>query len=358
MNETLNNVLNLHKIEEHKWEIENSPFSLKEIINTIEITFHNLLLSKKISFITSVIPNIIVSDRIKIQHIISNLVSNAIKFSFDNGIINLTIKKDESNIIIIVKDTGHGILLENQDKLFKNYSQILPNSIQEGGGTGLGLMFCKNIVNLLGGDIYLKSSNIGEGSVFECKIPVRFKNSELEKDKKETTSLHTIFPQYSLHSNKNDSNHINVAIIDDHEASRNILMMYMKKIGVNKLSCAENGLIAYNMISSNLDTYHLLIVDNLMPIMSGVEMTKKLRNLGYEFLIIGLTGNVMDEDMNEFFKAGADYVLMKPLKIKEMYNLIDFIKNNGFISKTSTNIKLINANNTFEWIHITPVKNK
>lgn len=355
MNETLNNVINLHKIEEHKWEVEIAPFSLSEMINTIEATFHNLILSKHISFNTTIIPYIIISDYVKIQHVISNLVSNAIKFCSDNGMVNLIIKKDDNNLIIQVKDTGHGILPENQQKLFMNYSQILPHSVRDGSGSGLGLMFCKNIVNLLGGDIYLKSSDIGVGTVFECKIPVKFKHKIIEEHKKETTTLDTIFPKYKLNANKNN---INSVIIDDHDASRNILMMYLKKIGMNNVSSAENGMIAYNMISSNLTTHNLLIVDNLMPVMNGVEMTLKLRQIGYPFLIIGLTGNVMDQDMNEFLKAGADYVLMKPLKMKELHHLVTFINQYGFTSKTSKHMKLIYTNDTFEWINMTPIISK
>lgn len=155
-------------------------------------------------------------------------------------------------------------------------------------------------------------------------------------------------------SDISDNNGIfNVLVIDDNELSRNLLIMYLSKIGIKMVSYAENGFVGYKFVSSNLKQFNLLIVDNLMPVMNGVEMTNQLRLLGYPFLIIGLTGNIADNDIKEFLEAGADYILMKPLSMKELTSLISFIEKNGFLSKTSTTKKLVlTSGNKFEWISL------
>ena len=351
MSETLNNVLNLHKIEEHKWDVEHTAFSFKEIAQGVETTFRSVILEKKITFITHLIDDIIISDRIKLHHLVTNLVSNAIKFTKQNGCVTLKVTKEGSDLIISVKDNGCGISSENQKKLFMNYSQILPSMLQEGGGSGLGLMFCKNIALLLDGDVYIKSSIPDIGTVFECKIPARFKPPIAISSTVSSVTLQTIFSQHD--DTKNDEP-IRALVVDDHEASRNIFVMYLKRIGIDTICYAENGAVGFKMVSANLNQFNLLIVDNLMPIMNGVEMTRQLRRLGYSQLIIGLTGNVMEQDMKEFLDAGADYVLMKPLKIKDLKSLIDFIKKYGTVSRTSPLTKLVKTDDAFNWINVTP----
>jgi signal transduction histidine kinase/CheY-like chemotaxis protein len=356
MNETLNNVLNLHKIEEHKWEVENRPFCFKEMIHRIQSTFSSVMSSKKINFVYHVIDDIIISDPIKIKHIITNLVSNAIKFTKSNGCITVKIEKNkERNAIVIwVKDTGCGISAEHQQTLFMNFSQIRPATIQEGGGSGLGLMYCKQITNLLHGTIGIKYSGQNIGTVFECIIPVQFKQPVVEIAPTSIT-LSSLFPQLDEKEVLYPTSSICVLVVDDHEASRKIFSMYLKKIGMDIICCAEDGLIGLDLVQKNRDRFNLLIVDNLMPNMSGVEMTRRLREGGYPYLIIGLTGNVMEQDMIEFSNAGADHVLMKPVSMKDVMGLIRFINQHGVTSKTNDSTKLVLNDHQFYWITVTPL---
>jgi signal transduction histidine kinase len=353
MNETLNNVLNLHKIEEHKWEVENNPFCLKEMMNRIQSTFSSILSSKKITFVYHVIDDIVISDNIKIKHIITNLVSNAIKFTKSNGCISVKIEKNtqQNAIVIWVKDTGCGISAEHQQTLFMNFSQIRPAIIQEGGGSGLGLMYCKQITQLLNGTIGIKYSGKDIGTVFECIIPVQFKPPVVEIA---SPTLSSLFSQSDEKEKAHFTESIRVLIVDDHEASRKIFTMYLKKIGADVICCAEDGLIGLDLVQKNRDRFNLLIVDNLMPNMTGVEMTRRLREGGYPYLIIGLTGNVMEQDMIEFSNAGADHVLMKPVSMKDVMGLIRFINLHGVMSKTNENTKLVLNNHQFSWITVTP----
>lgn len=355
MNETLNNVLNLHKIEEHKWDVEVSAFTLKELIYTIKTTFQSVLISKKITFVHHIIPDIVVSDRIKIQHIVSNLVSNAIKFTKSNGCITVKIEKDstQQQLLISVKDTGCGISAEHQKRLFMNFSQIRPTIIQDGGGSGLGLMFCKNIALLLNGDIRVKHSEPDRGTEFECHIPVRFKSIMADMVIPSVT-LSSILEKEEAKEVAKPTTQIHILVTDDHEASRNIFVMFLKRLKMDTICYAEDGQIGLSMVMEQFHRFNLLIVDNLMPNMTGVEMTRKLREKGYPYLIIGLTGNVMEQDMNEFLEAGADYVFMKPIKMQELSSLIRFIEKNGVNSKTSQTMKLVLTDKEFHWITLTP----
>jgi CheY-like chemotaxis protein len=118
---------------------------------------------------------------------------------------------------------------------------------------------------------------------------------------------------------------------------------------------AEDGVIGLEMVKKGMECFNVLIVDNLMPNMTGVDMTRQLRLLGYPYLIIGLTGNVMEQDMNEFTEAGADYVLMKPVNMADVRGLITFMNDHGSISRTNSATKLMLTNHHFRWVAITPV---
>jgi signal transduction histidine kinase len=350
MTETLNNVLNFHKIEENKWEVDNVPFNVNEMIKDIQQSYMGVIKSNKILLtVTNISPQqyIIIGDRIKIQHVISNLLSNAIKFTDKKGVINITVNISETEMVVSVRDNGCGISLENQGKLFNNYSQIIPSTFHQLNGSGLGLMFSKNIITLLKGHIYIKSSEVGKGSIFEFTIPIKISKVIIEENKEDTVTLNTIY-------HNNDKHDIRIMVIDDHEASRKIFTMYLNKIGLQSIGYAENGMQCLEIIKQDLNQYNLLFVDNLMPVMNGVEMTKQLRCLGYNNIIIGLTGNVMEQDIKEFLYAGADYILMKPLKIKELTSLIQFVENSGTLSRTDAITKLLLNDNEFNWINVSP----
>ena len=117
---------------------------------------------------------------------------------------------------------------------------------------------------------------------------------------------------------------INVLVVEDNEFSRNILIAYLKKLGIKSIAQAENGLIGYQFVLSEI--FNLILTDNSMPILDGVEMTKRLRKIYYPYLIIGITANVDDVDIKLFTNVGVDYIFIKPLTIMELSHLITFIK--------------------------------
>jgi signal transduction histidine kinase len=188
MSNTLNDVLNMQKIEEGKFELEMAPFDIRLIITTVFATFRGSALGKKLQLISSISPNFpksIVADRFRIEHVVSNLLSNAIKFSSPNKkvIVDISFLKLEPvstdervQVNVSVIDEGPGISTENLPRLFQNFVQIRPNNLQKGQGSGLGLALCKEIISLHGGTIEVMST-VDVGSNFKFSIPCVLDNS-------------------------------------------------------------------------------------------------------------------------------------------------------------------------------------
>ena len=176
MSDTLNDVLSIQKIEEGKLELQYEVFAVKSMINTVHLSLKGQLTSKNLNLIYSIDDNIplkLRGDRFRIEHILANLISNAIKFSSSNSTITIKVKlqpgKDipQENILIYfsVIDQGEGITVDTQKKLFIPYSQIKPRELQQGGGTGIGLAICKEIISLHGGEIGVHSKHKSEDPV-------------------------------------------------------------------------------------------------------------------------------------------------------------------------------------------------
>jgi two-component system sensor histidine kinase BarA len=208
MCDTLNDVLSLQKIEEGKLELEMNPFSLEETITKVFFTFSGSAMSKGIRLVKLVaedVPRSLIGDRYRVEHTISNLVSNAVKFSSHNSIVRVLAEVESIGskkagfedgqppalVKVSVQDQGPGISEENQKKLFKNYVQIRPGQLQQGQGSGLGLSLCKQIVTLHGGTIGVSSVE-GQGSTFFFSIPFTVHDSSSEVS---MASYHQLHPQ-------------------------------------------------------------------------------------------------------------------------------------------------------------------
>lgn len=183
MSDTLDNVLSLQKIEEGKFELELISFSFQQIILRVFATFRGAVLKKNISLSYIILPSVplrVIGDVHRIEHVISNLLSNAIKFSPEGESVRVEILcgscarnidgREIVNVTVSVEDKGAGISEEDQAKLFNSFVQIRPGTIQKGQGSGLGLSFCKQIVEFHGGTISVTSTE-GYGSKFEFTIP-------------------------------------------------------------------------------------------------------------------------------------------------------------------------------------------
>jgi signal transduction histidine kinase len=409
MTDTLNNVLNLQKIEEGEMKLEISFFPIKLLLKKVMNTFQGTLKNKNITLETNVNRSDIAAinaDIFRIEHIIFNLVSNAIKFSPQNSTIKLNVvfeyneelinslnisymnnidvqSQNLMNMKVSVTDQGVGISPENQSKLFNNFVQIHSNILQEGKGSGLGLFICKKLVELHGGTIGVKSE-LGAGSIFFFTIPVivdmvlakrysQIDKNSVESKPKELTpnvdsddaSIDMIFkkltsnakirpeivphdiPQISYDTKENTPSVIKALVVDDVLSNRKMLISLLNQFNIVSEE-AQNGQEAIDKIRENATNYTIIFMDNMMPVMNGVEATKLLRIFGFPYIIVGVTGNVMDDDVKEYLNAGADLILGKPLKRVKLQKLINEIVQYGCVSKPG--MQLEETENGFQWV--------
>jgi CheY-like chemotaxis protein len=247
-------------------------------------------------------------------------------------------------ISLAVEDEGPGISEENQKLLFSNFVQIKPGDLQNGQGSGLGLSFCKELVRLHKGNINVQSKE-GVGSIFKFSIPFPIASSSATSSAasepsaviEDKNSIWNSFSRYSTENRPIDGwlSTLEVLIVDDSIPNSKMLNMLLKRKGI-KSSIAENGMVAVDLVLKDFEAYKLILMDNLMPVMNGMDATACLRKAGYPYLIIGLTGNIMEDDVKDFLSVGADMVLSKPLQMSSLERIIDTISMNGPLSTVAT----------------------
>jgi CheY-like chemotaxis protein len=392
MADTLDNVLNMHRIEEGKFELEMGPFNLKESIEKKICTFRGSVIKKNLSLHLKASPDFpqLIGDSHRIEHVIGNLLSNAIKFSPDNKSINVEILSEKVrsdnggdgevvNVIMMIKDEGPGISEENQTLLFNSFVQIRPGTLQNGQGSGLGLMFCKEIVHLHGGNISVHSI-LGQGSTFQWTIPfsvaafcscdqrLSLPNVAAPCSRDETMngiSLPQLFkPSESIVSIGNsfatlpdtptradNLSDLKVLIVDDSDMNRKMLMRLLQAKGLTA-DVREDGQKAFDTIREDLEAFKLVFMDNLMPNMNGMDATRAIRNAGYRYLIVAVTGNVMEDDVAKFLEAGVDIVISKPMRMISLDLLLKHINLYGSLS--IANMKLVEKYGNISWTKRSP----
>lgn len=410
MAETLNDVLSMQKIEEGKLELELQPFSLCQTISKVVSTFKGALRSKNLKIVLdtqSNFPATVIGDRFRIEHVLSNLLSNAIKFSAINATVRIAVSFKErkstdksrvfADVTVSCMDEGPGISQADQGKLFTNFMQIQPGANQSGQGTGLGLSLCKQIVTLHGGTIGYKCRQ-GCGSEFYINIPFEvaldedtvIDNEALmikteTADKLVTTksstlnasTRSTIVPPLSVRESSylakakqevddefGNQNSIDATravrhpqvpqtrayralVVDDTDSNRKMLTMLLRKEGVAAAS-VEDGDVAVETVVSDPDRYRLILMDNFMSRMNGAEATREIRAAGYKYIIAGVTGDVLEEDVSRFLTAGADIVLPKPLKVASLVMLLSHMDVHGGESRPG--MKLTQSAGAMVWV--------
>lgn len=353
MGDTLNNILSIQKMEEGLLTLDFSPMSFETCLRNVLLSVSGSLIKKNMVLntnISSYVPKIVYGDAYAIEHVIINLVSNAIKFSEEHTAIEIDIlcagniffdsitKQNITNITINVSDQGAGISRENQEKLFRNFVQINPAKMQKGQGSGLGLAYCKKVVELHGGKIsFISRENVG--STFTINIPFSIVSDPNIIANYIASQTESKLLEIEVTNGIINEHNYSVLIVDDSEINCKMLSMLLRKLGFLLCNTAENGRIAVDAVASAQPQYDIIFIDNLMPEMNGVDATKIIRKNGYTNLIIGITGNIMDNDKDIFLDAGVDMVCEKPLKYEKIKKIAKFVKKYG--SKSRPGEKLI-----------------
>jgi signal transduction histidine kinase len=310
--EIINQVLDYSKIEAGKLQLKKSTFALKELNQSI----HNLFKSichKKITFYSRMdrnLPRYVVADKNRILQILNNLISNAVKFTSE-GEIKLEFQLDQQetdgvSIRVIVSDTGMGIPVDQQQKLFRPFTQIHEGNNRQVEGTGLGLSICKELAVLHGGDIGL-TSTYGSGSTFWFTFVAETVDEQKYMQQNNASS--------PLHKDKK----LRILLVEDKKVNQKVISLILTSVG-HKIVIAENGQEALERYKDG--EYDLILMDIQMPVMDGITATAQLKQTHNNLPpIIGLSANAFEGDREKYMNLGMDEYLTKPFK-KEDFNEI------------------------------------
>jgi signal transduction histidine kinase/CheY-like chemotaxis protein len=317
----INDILDFSKLESGKLLLDEKMFSLKEDLIFIESMFHGKMEEKKLSFRLSV-KNIthdgIITDSLRLNQILINLLSNAVKFTEAGGSVDLSVSEvlhigGESVYSFAISDTGIGIEPEQAKKLFTPFVQANAGTAKRYGGTGLGLVISKNIVEKMGGDIELDSVP-GEGSTFSFTIRVASQEEAEHIDQDEEENVTPDFHGKRL------------LIVDDIEINREIAVEILRETDV-EMETAENGQVALDMFLAAPEGYYdMILMDMQMPVMDGCESTEMIRKSGRadseKIKIVAVTANVMRDDIMRVYESGMNGHIGKPIDFGEAYKIM------------------------------------
>ena len=303
----INDILDLSKLEAGKMTLKPNIFNLFKMIERVRDLFKPSAADIDINLkIDHNLPEVILADEIRLTQVISNLVNNAVKFT-PKGDISITARRIEMNKIRIeIKDTGLGILPDDVSKLFEKFSQLDSSSSKRFRGTGLGLAICKQLVELMQGEINVISS-YGEGSTFWFTFIFRAMDIDPRKLEEEKTVVY------------NDGK-VNgkVLLVEDNKVNQQVASLMLKRMGL-EVEIAGNGMEALEKYRPKL--YDLILMDIQMPELDGVEVTTHLRKRFRKLPpIIGLSANAMEGDAEKYIELGMDDYIAKPFTFEILLN--------------------------------------
>lgn len=312
----INNILDLNKLEANKVEIEKTSFSLKKRINDVLIALNKSADDRKNKLhleYDDTIPDKLIGDPIKLSQVLINLIGNSVKFT-QHGDVFVRVNKISENegkvsLHFEIEDNGVGISKKKQKSIFETFSQASLQINRKFGGTGLGLSIVKSLLELMGSKIQLESQ-IGKGSKFWFNLNLEI-SEELNQESSEKKVISPI--EYAALENKR------VLIVEDNKINQMITKKILEK---NKMNCmvADNGIDAIEIVKQN--TFDVILMDIHMPGISGIEATQRIREYDNDLPIIALTAVTIDENLDEFYRAGFNEIIPKPFKTEEFFEKI------------------------------------
>ena len=315
----INDILDFSKIEAGKLTLETRPYHLDEGLKEVDIMLGPMAQQKGIKFSYSIaddIPKTLLGDPFRLCQILLNLAGNAIKFT-EVGEVKINITQHHSNLYFEVSDTGIGIEEKNLRHIFDGFTQADSSTTRQFGGTGLGTTIARELVKLMKGQIGANSV-IGEGSTFWFEIPLQTANiSDFVEDKNIDKSTPVTSPPTTS---------LNVLLAEDSEINILFMSTMLKKSG-HTVDVVGNGQLAYQILCDN--DYDIVFMDMHMPIMDGIEATKKWREeeatrVDHKKIpIIALTANVSEDDRLRCLNAGMNEFLSKPVSPDRLAEILD-----------------------------------
>ena len=317
----INDILDFSKIESGQMGLDLHEFDLKQCIEEVLHLFGKQAQKNKLQvsyYIDKLIPVHIITDKLRLKQILANLVSNALKFTHHGGIsVNvrpLHIRENDIKLSFEVQDTGIGISADKISRLFQPFSQGDSSTTRQYGGTGLGLVICERLVELLGGSINIESQVHKGTSIFfsiHGTVPERNVTREKNVAAKPATVISADFAENFP---------LRILVAEDNTINQKVIKQILGKLGYQPV-LVNNGKEALEMVCTN--SFDVLLMDVQMPEMDGLEATRLIRKQKIEQpAIIAMTASAMAEDKADCVQAGMDYFVSKPVSFNELLSTL------------------------------------
>ena len=318
----INDVLDFSKIEAGELDVERTVLNPVQMLAEVESIVSGQAQKKELEFSMDYqypLPEKISSDPLRLKQILLNLCSNAIKFT-DRGSVRVAIQYDADNASLnfTITDTGIGMSGEQLQKLFQPFRQADTSTSRRFGGTGLGLFLSRRLAELLGCTLDV-SSEVDAGSVFTLRLPLETPHDEQTRfyqcaadiemracDEQTVETLNTL---------RGD-----ILLVEDNHLNQQLIQMYLQKMGAS-VTVAENGAVAVSLAKQH--NYDLIYMDMQMPVLSGPDAVRMLRENNYSGPIVMLTANVTLDDRNLCEQAGSNDFLTKPIDRQKLFSITE-----------------------------------
>lgn len=311
----IKDILDFSKIEAGRLELENTGFNLIELIDSIVKPMQIHALDKGLTLQVVIEPNVhpyLTGDPVRLQQIILNFLNNAVKFTNQGSITFYASAENESEeqllLKISVSDTGIGIADERKNRIFQAFSQADASTSRKYGGTGLGLVICRRLAELMGGQVGMESEE-GKGSTFWFTVPLQ-KVAEQEICRQQQTALTTKSLPFTPR----------LLLVEDNRVNQYVALSILKKFAL-QADIAENGIQALEMLRQK--EYDLILMDIQMPEMDGLEATQQIRSVLYSAVpIVAMTADATKEDRDKCLAAGMNAYLSKPVDRERLFRVL------------------------------------
>ncbi len=322
--ELLNEILDLAKMEAGKFTLQSVAFDLRDLIHDLAAAYQFRAADKGLEFVTVVgedVPESLLGDPMRLRQILNNLISNALKFT-DRGRIAVDVglvSRDERDVVLrlSVSDTGIGISLEDQQRIFAPFAQADASTTRRHGGIGLGLAIATDLIRAMRGKLDMRSE-VGKGSTFSVTLSLRIAvQAKAVRHEHEKSLSHASDDSASMPSRQ-----LRVLLAEDTRANQ-LLVNYALKQRGHLVDIAQDGREAVELVAAN--KYDVVLMDVQMPEIDGFQATASIRNRqsSSKLPIIALTAHAMAGDRQRCLDAGMNDYLTKPLDVAELVELVE-----------------------------------